>query len=304
MRTTFRLPTLALLSLLLVWGCGGGKNKTGVAGPVAESTVKPAPGPEAPPTGETPPKNVEVEVPPIPAKNTKGWASGKLDAVELAAKMDAAMKGLRNVTITATVVGKTPEGKLMPSTFPGEIQNDRTFRISYLRLSEGVPTTGIVTADGSKLVVLGEGGLSSPRKLGSSPKRDVEKLVEEWPQSFPSKVFDTLIEGGAYWSTLVGGWQRGTQGFKLSMEERETPSRGRKVKNYRVVAERSVPGPGKRVEMVELVVDGQIFLPVTIRSHSWDARGREYQFQWSAEWKNNQKLDAAKFRIGKSVARS
>jgi hypothetical protein len=124
--------------------------------------------------------------------------------------------------------------------------------------------------------------------------------VEEWPKSFPTDVFDGLTDGGDYWSALIGAWQRGVQGFKLSVEERTTPYQDRKIKNYRVVAERPVPGPGGRVETVELVVDGQIFLPVTIRSHAWDQQGREFQYQWSAEWKNNQKLDASKFKIGNS----
>lgn len=303
MKQTPFVSVLAVAAVLLS-GCGGGQ-KAAQRGPAPAEPPTPAPGaPNPDGASSAPPKNplenAKVDVPAIPKKNTEGWASGdKVSPREIAARMDQAMRSLRNVRMVATVVGKTPKGRILPSTFPAEIQDARTFRIHYLRLRDGEPTTGIATANGSKLVELTDGGMSTPRAVAGSPKRDMEKFVEAWPRSFPSDVFDGLIDGGDFWTSLVGAWERGVQGYKLTVEERTTPYQNKQVRNVRFVAERPMPGPGGRVETVELVVDGQIFLPVTIRAHTWGPKG-EWEYQWSAEWKNNQKLDASSFKIGRS----
>ncbi len=259
-----------------------------------EPSVKvPKPGVDTP----KPSAAAKLVVPPIPPKGKEGWSAIKLSPTDVAAKMDTAMTGLKNVSCVATIVGATPRGKIMPNTtFPAYIKNATTFRLSYMRLTEGVPFTGMATADGTSVVHLKAGGMSAPRKLGSPGAWDSKPLVSEWPGSFAEHVFDGLTVRNGLWAALVKGWSSGTRGYKLTLEERVTPYKGRNIKNYRYVAERAVGKAGK-TEQVEVIVDAQIFLPVTIRTVSYDARGSVTKLQWSGDWRNNQVLDPKMFLI-------
>lgn len=289
---------LIALAALVVVGCSRKESPAPEPGPAPVAQGNPAPEP-APGTAPDPSKPSAVEaaeVPPIAPRGNGGWAEVKLSPTDVAGKMDAAMKGLKNVTCIATLVGSTPNGKIMPSTFPAYIKDAKTFRISYMKLDAGVPLTGMATADGTYTVQLKEGGMTTPRKLANTGAWDGKALVAGWPTNFAEHVFDGLAVRNGLWTALVQGWMSGAGGYRLSIEERVTPFQGRNVKNYRYVAERPT-GQGGKNEQVEVVVDGQIFLPVTIRTVGYDAKGRETKVQWSGDWKNNQILDPKLFAI-------
>ena len=291
---------LIALAALMVVGCSRKDTPTPEPGPAPVVQGAPAPAPEPAPVPEVdtskPSDAATLEMPPIPAKGNGGWAVVKLSPTDVSGKMDAAMQGLKNVTCIATLVGTTPLGKIMPSTFPAYIKDAKTFRISYMKLAEGVPLTGIATADGVYTIQMREGGMTDPKKLGSGGAWDRKTLVSGWPANFAEHVFDGLTVRDGLWTALVKGWMSGSGGYTLSLEERVTPYQGRNIKNYRYVAERSTGKDGKK-EQVELVVDGQIFLPVTIRTVAYDAKGRETKVQWAGDWKNNQILAPKLFAI-------
>lgn len=295
-------------------GCSGGGPKTATR--TGEEAAKPNPsrpdvGPGA--SGDTAPKAgdaAEAKVPAlpkpnpeafsIPAKGNGGWVSTRVDARDLAKNISKALSSLKGIEGETVTTLTTPgghgqvRGKL-------KIQNERAYSIQF-PVVQMMPAMKEARSNGKVKAVSTDQGVF-PRKsridaslLAGNVRSG--KLAENWARYFPQLVFSSLTDGKDVWQPLFAELADGHSGFKAEISQRTLDFRERKVSNFRLTAKRN-PEAAKRFgpcEM-EMVFDGERFLPVTIRMNFKDPKEGEYKVLWQTAWNFDRKFDPKDFAL-------
>lgn len=317
MRNWLSLGIVGAVTLGLV-GCGGGDRPAsgGSLEPAPEVTRPAAPSPHSPnattaPSGGTTkpdkapsavPGGAKLPTPPavkvdIPKPGDKGWGKTSMTAATLAKNVNAAISRMAKTYGEANTFVRTPEGRARAQSL-FRIQDSRTFRADFIA-SGLIPKTGVVLSNGKekRRVVASESTMTA--KVGT-PLKDAkltpEQVLSKWPREFSRLMFLPLTDGVDSWTPLLTRLQKGEGGFKTVIEERTLISYGKPVKNYRVRAARSETAAKKLGKCeIEMVIDAQRFLPVTVRVVSTDAQGKPWEQQWSGGWGFNRKFSPSDF---------
>lgn len=315
---TFRFLTLSLAAVAM---CGSGmlagcsKPKDVVrndrqaqspdpkppSGPTGGSTTSPE-GPSTPNAntepGEAKPgplKKYDFNVPKIASVTPKGWSHSSVDAVELGAKVDAAMRSLKGAYSEATMMIELPEGKGQVTT-KNSFDNSDRFYVEYVLPNAKFEPQRVV-ADGKQLVRQEGGKWQEPVSISSvkSGPADRANLVAEFPFKFPGMVLDGVCKRRDVWGPLIQAWASGEGGYKTTIEQRDVGPKGSQRKIYRVYAESEADG-----RKIEAIFDGNRYVPVTIRVEDTSQEGKPIAIQWQAMWSFNKPLDPKKFLLPKS----
>jgi hypothetical protein len=296
-----RLTLLSLALGLFLTGCRG-------SDPIAKNPPEPAPATTEPaPVGESPkpvdaPKSNETvaKVDPKPARAP--WKpTAETQAVEIAKKVDAMIVSLRSVQADAQMEVTIPEG-IVKVTAGAKIKDDKTFYIQYPYIPGRRPMTAVIKSNGQKVGELREGKpvepgttvSGTPKELGweiaaagKLPKNPVQ-VSPLRVREIPRMVFAGLADGSTPFTDFVRALEKG--GFKVKVDKRVTPYEGREITNYRILGD-------KGNEKVEIVVDGTLYLPVTINATSDKVGSRVESLRWSTRWQNQVKFDPKEFAI-------
>lgn len=292
---------------LCLAGCGAPKSEESrkeTPTPVAQGDASPAPNPNPTPTPAEPGKATppaEPKTPATPPKDryaiaepkTEGWTPTQRRLDDLAKRVAQTvgnMKGIYGESVTSL---KTPEGSGQVQSYY-KVRDNKAFVVNF-PIVRGVPTRGEVRADGKQRVVKETGAYSRPAPVGTPTVQTAlnsREVVQRWPKEFGRLMFLNLTDGRDAWGPVLAGLGRGEGGFQTTVEERSMQWQGRTVRNYRVRAVRSAEA-AKRLgpcEM-EMVFDGERFLPVTVRVDMKDPNGQPWRIEWSGAWSWTRPID-------------
>jgi hypothetical protein len=266
--------------------------------------------------GKNDPKNPPGKVPlvadlepkfsEVPKTGTRDWKPSTLSASALADRVGTALKSLRNTsattvaTIKTSVPGEQSAGGIGRVTSAVKVRDDKVYSIEFPVIAV-MPETGVMKADGSKRGFSGPngGGISSKTPIATpAPEASWNQaaLLKNWPTAFPKLAFMGLTDGKDPWAPVIRGLHSGNDGFKTTVSERVIRFRGKDVRNYRIVAERT-PAAAKALGpcQIEMVFDGARYLPVTIRVNALQPKKAEFHILWQASWNFRQTFQPKDF---------
>lgn len=308
---------------LILAGCGGPKpvasnqnvpdsvkpdvpvegSDPGTTDPIKKPGVPTGPGTGTPKdpdvTKPNPPVNPPTIKVTVPDAGTAGWRSTKITIEELGQNIGDAMKGLRNTKADTTVIARTSEGE---GTYKGEIAvvDATKYKIDYV-VNAVMPMTGTDVANGvNRVVRLGEkfsGSMPAGKPL-AIVNRPAASWAAMWMDDFGRMSFQGLTDGKDAWAPVFKEWKTGAFGFQPIVEERQMLYKNRMITNYRVRVERNAAMSKKLGPCsLEVVIDGQRYLPVTIRVERKDTKGKAWMTQWSAHWMFQEEFPDSKFAM-------
>lgn len=255
--------------------------------------------PDVKKTGADLAKVFSEAVKPKPGDNL--WRPTKLSVAQLAAKVEASVRNIKNTEVAIKMLAQTSEGR---GQFDGimRIRDNRNYRMDTF-VVKPQPVTAIYTSNGKSRFVLYDGqfkpksGFPAGTRLASATS-DPKKLVQLFPIEFGRLMFQGLTDGLDSWGPVLNAWNAGATGYKVKIEERVMTYAGKKILTYRVLADRT-PAAAKTQgsSKIELRVDGTNFLPVTVRETRVDLKKKTWIIQWSSIYSFGKKFNADDFRI-------
>jgi len=279
---------------------------TGPTPPAASNAEPPKVSPTVDPkTGKVDPKALAAKPPSrklyeIPPTGTQNWTASKLSGKELASKIGSAMSSLRATYGKTISTIKTPIGTGQV-TSEIKIQDNKTYSIQFPVVGT-MPETGEIRSDGKRRAFTGPNGAFKDRFPINVPspeaKLGTSQISSSWPKRFPRLAFLGLTDAKDPWLPVISDLVSGKSGFKTEVSERISDFRGRKLRNYRIVAKRTAAaaktlGPCE----IEMVFDGVRYLPVTMRVNTKFPKEGEFKIQWQSGWNFNQKFKPEDFKI-------
>lgn len=224
----------------------------------------------------------------IPAKGTNGWVNTTKTAGELAALADKSMMILNDAGFDAFVTLNVEKGRGM-SRVHGDIANKSKYRIQYESWAGDHPGVILVVSNGTTMYTdhdsVLETGNKSPVRVpirASSPGSGL-KLLNGWLTDMPAYVTGWYRFMAPVYAPLVDQLMDPANQFKVTVEKRVTPYEGQLVTNYRILATRE-PDSTMGYAELEIVLDGERFLPVTVRSRYRFPGAGPNEMMWSGHW--------------------
>ncbi len=214
----------------------------------------------------------------IKAPYADNWQKTESPLAKLGDQMDASLKALTNCKVDAHTSWDLDGGKLSGnSTF--KIQDARTYYVEYYSPETEASLNRIISDGQSHVQLVGEtwNSLTPPSDLKGGPVD--ASVVKEWPKSFLTAMLAEYKDGKSVWGPLFRAWSKGDDGITAHVEQKEFDINGKKKPGYRVLAERKSDGAH-----MEVILDGDRFVPVTIRSVVPKAGGEDDSIQWTATW--------------------
>lgn len=306
--------TSAAFAVLLIAGCSGGPKSTASAtgetkGPTLPSRADSSPVAPANPNLADPggPKNPIPEMPKpdpekfvIPETGSGGWKSASVDGMALAKKVGSALASLKSTEGETVATIKTPVGN---GQVRGKVkvQSPQAYSIQYLVVDE-MPALKEARSNGKlRAISTDQGAFNNKKPAGTPLKSSVlssRQLASNWHRDFPHLLFLGLTDKRDPWQPLLEELLSGRSGFETEVAERTLDFRGKKVSNFRVTAKRTAEMAKKLgpCEM-EMVFDGQRFLPVTIRVNFEDPKDGKYQIVWQTGWNFQKSFKPEEFAL-------
>jgi hypothetical protein len=107
------------------------------------------------------------------------------------------------------------------------------------------------------------------------------------------RLFAPYTQGRPFWGPLIRDLEKGSKGYSLAVEDREAEVKGgSKRRLVRLVALQK-DGPGQ----VEIVLDAQRWLPVTLKAVGPDEKGREARTLWMVSWGFGGRYEPGEFSL-------
>lgn len=276
-------------------GSTGQTGVNGTTGGTGSITVPPENGGTTPPTPKKTPgipivpyKKGPMKPLQISPKGTDGWVQTSKTSTELADLADKSMKILNDAGFDAFVTLNLDQGRGM-SRVHGDIANLHKYRVQYESWAGDHPGVVLVVSNGTmqytdRESVLSQGDKSPERgPLKPVPVESGLKLLNNWLTDMPAYVTGWYRFLGPVYSPLVEQLNAPSNQFKVTVEKRVTPYQGQLVTNYRILATRS-PDSTLGYAELEIVLDGDRFLPVTVRSRYRFPGAGPNEMMWSGHW--------------------
>lgn len=219
----------------------------------------------------TPPK---PEVPAMPrgyfdppGPNQRGWRKAPMSAAQIAKATEARLRGLRGVGAIAQAFYEVNGGRGM-GYLTLAAKTPTVFHLEYLTLGGRYDVSrDTMVSDGKRFAMLTRPGWSIPVPLAARRDTRVADPVTAWARSSSRLMFVGIGSKATPWSDLVRAASKPGSGYEVFAEQRSWINAGRPILNYRILVRRNAQSVRKRGRLfVELVVDAQQKLPVTVRT--------------------------------------
>ncbi len=233
------------------------------------------------------------------AQTGSDWTPIQMDPVSLAQKCEATFKTFEGVDGATSVKVSYEVGK-GNGYFGPMWRSTKVFKLDHPvyqndEVKRGITREWIVSDGTGRVRRLG----ATPGAVKITPKDSAfnaasdATLVQGWPKKFFWQLYSSFIGGNATLTRYVSALKKGVGGYKVRVDQRILLAQGRKVRNFRIFADRAANGksPASRVE---IIFDANIGLPVNI--HTTEGKN---DFQWLCRWRNNQKFANKEFQIAK-----
>jgi hypothetical protein len=213
----------------------------------------------------------------ISPPGSKGWKPEPNQMVSEAEKMDRALLDLRESLASTQLIAKYKDGTFDVKS-DWKIRDDRTFSIQYFSPDSG-PQQNLLRGDGKRRVELAFGEWKNLPPYGEKPKSG-DVSLEKLPLTIVRSMASPFRTGEPVWGPLIGALARGEGGYTLKSESQVVQVHGKERKILRYIAERSKPTKAT----VEIVVDAQRSVPLTVRASEERPDGGEDRVMWTAKW--------------------
>lgn len=235
-------------------------------------------------------------------QKSSDWVPSKTKAVDVAARADRAILGLKDTYGEAIFSCDFKPGKGQVTLY-NRIRDRKNFRVELARVLETIrdplSTQSFIGSNGKYAYFSKE---TSYRML--PPGKDAtllvtqKGLVQAWPRQFSQLMFTTLITGKGAFTDYVKALQSPNSGFQVRVDSRIMQGNGRTFKQSRIFANRT-PASAKKLGAItlELVFDDLRGVPLQIRSTETSLKGVRSTFQWTCWWKGPMKFKDDFFKI-------
>jgi len=262
---------------------------------------KPTPGnpmglpktPEKPPLQPVPVKPGATTGPNVvPAPNTGGFDSQKeMTAEAIGTKVDYALTHLTN-TVGAGKLDARTEDKMGYNLCKIFIGTKGVYSVEYPR-PEMPFQKSLIVSDGIKHATRDYETVTTDVNIAKAS----EDYVDEWPQRFTELALVSLSDQRPVYAPLMKALQSGKGGYKTSLDKMVTTLDGVKHTMYRIVATRTEPD----TTTIEIRVDGDRWLPITLRVNRKVKGGEEFYSRYALAWQFGQKVNADAFAVPTTV---
>ena len=270
-------------ALAVLVGCG--EPGRGVVRDDTAKSPPPSTGAETPARSEVP-KSFELSEPArraldaklsISLPGPKGWKPESNQMVIEAEKMDRALLALRESLASTQVIASYKEGSFDVKS-DWKIRDERTFSIQYFWPDSG-RQQNLLKGDGKRRGGRAFGGWRNLPPYGGALKAGDESL-DKLPLTIVRRMASPFRSGEPFWGPLIRALARGEAGYALNSESQVVQVQGKERKIIRYIAERSKPTKAS----VEIVVDVQRSVPLTVRASETRPDGGEDRVMWTAKW--------------------
>lgn len=258
----------------------------------------PAPsGEKAPPAGK---KIPDVKTPKMPAitipeqtmrirkPGTDGWVASKVAGPVLGRRMDEAMGKLVHCLVDGRTTYETSLGTLVGKP-QLKIESQSKFSLDF-QLPTEEATTRILRGNGSQRAQLTKDGWKAITDTGGSLSA---QEIRDWPTRFPLTMLARISHSKKVFEPLFTAWSA-DKGLAKKVDSRTSFVQGQNITFYRIVASRK---EGNATLDMEVVMDGSMNLPVTIRSVVSRPGRKPERMMWTGQWAFGGKHDAASFEL-------
>jgi hypothetical protein len=237
--------------------------------------------------------NNKIHAANIDPPKTGDWHATSLSALNLAKSMDNAFYHLEGGINVAQVNYILPSGK-GACECGGKFPNDNKFSVKYPVIEGDPPHPQVIEVRGRDGEVvhfhpgLGEGRQAyspvTPFTPGGS--LDGPDVLAKWPLQMPSLAMSHFVTGKDVFVPLISAITAANSGYTTTTEERTVKVGDLMVKDYRILASRKAsPANHNEASLIELVVDGRKFVPVTMINHLTPAGKQPSVVEWGGKWK-------------------
>ncbi|HVL39479.1 MAG TPA: hypothetical protein VM328_08835 [Fimbriimonadaceae bacterium] len=231
-----------------------------------------------------------------PAQSASEWRRSQMSAAALGKRVDAALGNLKNAYGETSLIVQTPSGNGNARSVI-KIADRSKYLIEYVWFDRGRPFTSGIRGNGGKVSVLSQEGWEAAKPAsGLTPPPTGLSLVQGFNSIMPRLVWTPITNAKPIFEPLASGYARGIGGYQARVEEKVSHVGGKRIVNYRILATRHAAGAKTYgPSSIEIRVDGQYWLPVTIRIDNKDTKGRPHFMQWQSFWRFGQKFDPKEF---------
>ncbi len=215
------------------------------------------------------------------------------DAItKFGADLDA---GLANLEPTLVEVALEIEdrGAILKQSPVLKIQDEQRFRIEY-GLPETKSAVNMLVSDGRGKAIIENNvkkSVAAAPARGKMSRQEIDRFV----QRMPVEAFRYFGTGQNVWGPFVAGLKDPASGFKVTVDEMMAKPIGKERPFYRLVANRS--GKGKEATVIEVILDSEKNVPVTMRAQVTYADGKNRRMFWKGLWKFGGTFEAKDFVI-------
>lgn len=208
-------------------------------------------------------------------------ASKAASLKEIGQKVDGAIAKLPASMVDGRITFSTREGELM-GRVEIMVQNASTFKVQY-NMPKLKAESGAVVGDGRRIAEKQGTAWKLKSKVGGAAS---QTDLQQWPLEFTSMMFAPLTDSKLVWGPLFDSWQK--RGAKV--EERPQELNGKKKMLYRVIL-------AEKDSQLEVVLDGDRMLPLTVRSDVPRKGGGRDRMMWTGQWAFGGSHQASDFLI-------
>jgi hypothetical protein len=242
--------------------------------------------------GPKTPKMPEIVIPEqtmrIKKPGTDGWIASAVAAPSLGRRIDAAMGKLVHCLVDGRTTYETSMGTLVGKP-QLRIESQTRFSLDYQLPSEEA-TTRILRGNGSQRAQLTKDGWKAIAATGDAIS---VQEIREWSTRFPLTMLARVSHGKKVFEPLFSAWAS-DKGLVKKVDSRTNFVQGQNITFYRIVATRK---EGDATLDMEVVMDGAMNLPVTIRSVVSRPGAKPERMMWTGQWAFGGKHDAALFEL-------
>lgn len=199
----------------------------------------------------------------------------------LGQKIDKAIAQLPATMVQGRITFSTEDGELFGKP-EIKVQNPETFRVEY-NIPKNKADRSVIVGDGKSFAEQTPDGWKLRKKKGGSV---TEAEVSAWGMEFPGLMFEPLTDSKKVWGPLFASWAK--KGAKV--EEKTETIQGKKVTIYRVLLK-------DKDGQMEVVLDGKMMVPLTVRSDMARKGGGRNQMMWTGRWSFGGKHEPRSFVI-------
>lgn len=270
----------------------------------ANAGTAPTYAPDADPAGAAPDDKMPKAEITFPAQTFKidppgagDWKPAPAEASRAAALGDAVDKALASVSgafVEADTNFEMPDVGKLTGKAQIRIENPSTYMVQYYTVEDQSARRKVV-ADGNRRAELGGDGwkqLPDP-KAPPKPKEVTEADVKAFGEGFLQTMHSRFLTGENVWGPMMRAWEEGKGGYTVRVETKTVKLNGKDRRIQRVVAETKQGTPTQ----IEILIDGQRNLPLTVRSVETLPGGKQNRIMWTGRWAFGGKHEKSSFAL-------